>query len=233
MWAAAPLAVVAVYSAAATNLVMARYLIVVLPALLLLCAAGLDRLLRWRLPGAVALGLLAALTAQAISLQATMPCPSLRELTVDLRARWRPGDGLLLTPHQLIRPFAFHWDEQVPAWLRRHRGALGAAPGDTWWLATDAASDVPLRRQPRFRRWLDHRPRVWVVTIRDWPGDRRSPPMMDLLEGRLRRGGTRHYHYSGADLILFERRRNAARDATRVARVTASASRAPSSSPPP
>lgn len=210
VWLAAPLLVVGAFSLVSRSLWVPRYMIIALPPLLVLVAAGLHgialRLSPGRSPPRLAVALLpAGLLGACLWLHNQPPEGSLRELAPALRQQLRPGDGVVITPDRLVLPFGYYWDGKLTRWLDRVvRVQRRGIPADATFVCTEYhAAQRRMEQEEGFQRWLGGRSRVWVIAVDDWPGDAQTASLLRHLRGRRRELSRRMFNYSGAELILF------------------------------
>ncbi len=208
-WTLAPVVAVAGFSLVSRSLWVPRYLVFVLPPLLLLAACGLHAAAR-RLGGRGLPGVAMAGAAPVLLLLACLhlhnrpPEGAFRELAPALRAQLRPGDGVVLSPDRIVLPFGYYWDGRLGRWLDHLEAVHRRIPADARFINTDYhASGRRLETEDAYRAWARRRVRVWVVAVDDWPGDQQTASLVAHLKQRRPELSREHFAYSGAALILF------------------------------
>jgi hypothetical protein len=199
LWLCLPALCLGLYSLLRASIWMPRYLMLSLPAYLLLAARG-AAWLGGRHPARAAL-VLAPLLALYSDAQWRHHHPlqgTTRDLVADYRRARLPGDGLIVTPGQIRLPLGYYLSGDSSQWLER--------PGspESWWLTTKRGR--PLSHRGRlFFRWLATRDRVWVVSMSDWPGDTLVAQVHQQLSRQFLMLYTRMYVFSAVDLTLYMR----------------------------
>lgn len=206
-WIALPPLAVVLYSLALGNLLVGRYLIVVLPALMVLVVLGVETAARGSRPQVFCLlAIVVELMLNAAYLQHTAPVTSTRDAARRIQAGWRPGDRLVITPEHLMLTAAYYLDGDVGAWTTRHRGSYTSFDATSPWQATHAYH--PTRHLPRegaFRRWVEGKT-VWLLADPGYPGDTQTRVVLRALHRTHLKRRSWTYPWSGEMLVVFDPR---------------------------
>lgn len=157
-WLVVPIAVVVLVSVSYKPLLVARYLVVCVPPVALLVAAGLDRLSR-RALAAAAIVLVVASVFGTAQWYDHGPGQDWRQATAAVSASARPGDGVMLFAPYVRIPFEWYL-QQHPLARHQLRPVYPATPWETDPLRFD--SNVPIDRAVVARAAAPYR-RVWLV----------------------------------------------------------------------
>jgi mannosyltransferase len=128
------------------------YLIVALPALLLLAAAGLVRL--GRFAGAIALGVLVVLSVvRLFDWYERHSAEDFRSAVSFITGEMHPGDGVVISPSYAVKPIDFYLRQSSSTDLIRipYRGTTVVADAPRIWLVT-RSSDTSVREQRQIER---------------------------------------------------------------------------------
>jgi hypothetical protein len=164
-----------------------RYLLICLPALVLLAAYGLSSMRQsWLRVGTLAL--IALLSVATLKWYYSQPKDDWRSLTTYLSAHAQPGDAVVGCPPGAEWPVQYY----------RSAAVAGAHPELTYLTPDELIADV------RSGRTTGTSPpvRVWVVAWEDSPDSRRVPP---AIAPEYRRVDDRHFAGT-VNLSLYERR---------------------------
>ena len=204
LWLLLPPALLAGYSLLARDLWVPRYLTPLLPLLLVCVAAGVIYTARWsRLLAAGAAVSLLLLSAHNFAVQHTaQPHGGVREAVARLKAELRPGDGVICAPDRLAMPYAYYLDGDLLG-LANKAAARRIEPTATWLTTWLNEPEFRLEQTPGFAAWRQTKSRVWLLMIRDWPGDSQSQPLRAHLAATMRESEVGYYHADGLYLLLY------------------------------
>lgn len=196
-WLVVPIGSIVLVSAAYRPLLVARYLVVCLPPVMLLVGAGLDRLRRPAL--VVATALLVAISAVGVAQWYRHgPGQDWRGVTAAVARQARPGDGVLLFAPYVRIPFEWYLQDHPTA-----RAELRPVVPATAWGADPLYFDTAITLDTaEVRRAAEGYGRVWLVLSQQAfsPGE-----YADVLAG-LRQAGLRPVHtehFAGVDLVEY------------------------------
>jgi mannosyltransferase len=181
LWLAMPVALALAVTVAGKPILVSRYLLVCLPALVILVAAAISELRRTWLFVAVAgaATVLAAWTVLSCHPGCRTEIEDWRGVERLVRAEWRPGDQISFDPHYMVIPFNYYAGSGEFA--RRRSSSPPGYP---------TLADPPMHR-PKHRHWI-------VVDDQD-PKRRGAAPAKQLLGG--------HDSWSFADDLVVLRSR--------------------------
>ena len=207
LWIALPAAALAGASLLVRNQWVPRYLLVALPAMLALAAAGVSAM--WPNPRLRALGLSAGvivvgLLALNVWEHHSLGGKGLREAASRLQRKARVDDGVIISPDRLALPFGYHFDRRPGRRLQRALDAQRSVDPDAGWLVTEF--DDPgnhLHLAPGFARWLRRRDRVYVLAVTDWPSDAHTAALLQHLRRHRRQQRVWFYPYGSVHLFRF------------------------------
>jgi mannosyltransferase len=164
LWLAVPVALALAVTVVAKPILVSRYLLVCVPALVILVAAAIAEIRRtW---------LFATVTAAAtlLALWTVLAChPGCRTETEDwrgveklVRSQWQPGDQISFDPHYMVIPFSYY-----------------AGAGVFASRSSPAPRGYPTLVDPPARRSAEHR--LWIVVDEQDPKRRGAAHAKELL----------------------------------------------------
>ncbi len=204
VWLLLPPGTLAAYSLLVDSIWVPRYATTMLPLLFICVGAGVSALARHERPlSHLFLGVLIFLSLHSAVLQLSMiPSGSIREAVAILKKETSENDmdGIICAPDRVVLPFAFYWDGDLLGWAQAARQVKKRISPELFWLTNDLNNPAfRLERRPGFEDWRGKQDRIWLLTIRDWPGDRQTPHLRKYLADRMRETEQGLYRYSGLD----------------------------------
>ena len=173
LWLAAPVVAVVGSTWAGRPLLVARYLVLVVPALALVAASGVAALAR---VGGARVAAVAVTALVAVSLVGTVDwyrAPDVedwRTVAATLVPELGPDDALVFTPTRNVHSFAYYRDalDLPPVTVLRPRTGDPAVAERVFELTRGRRLEVARRRTPELGPWLDAHYRL--VDTREFPG---------------------------------------------------------------
>jgi mannosyltransferase len=167
LWLAIPVALAVAVTVVAKPILVSRYLLVCVPALVIVVAAAISELRRTLLFAAVvgAATVLAAWTVLSCHPGCRTEIEDWRGVEQLVRAEWRPGDEISFDPHYMSIPFSYYAGAGEFAGRRRSRSPRG----------------YPTLVDPLTRRPAEHR--HWIVVDEHDPKRRGAARAKQLLGG--------------------------------------------------
>ena len=205
VWLVLPAALLAAWSLLVRNQWVPRYLLLALPASLILVGAAFGALWKRQRPAAGLAGLMAlAISSMCAWQQLGQGGDGMREVALELARDVRRGDGVIVSPDRLALPLGYYHGNSR-AWLERTLRLQRRFTAADRWLFTDF--DAPRRHlhlDPGFAAWLAGRRRVFVVTVQDWAGDAHTAGLLAHLRKKRSQRYKRFFPYGSVHILRFD-----------------------------